>query len=145
MFPTVKCLALLGVLIAGCSPTTETTTDGACSPSDPASCAYSPAQLYQPGDKVARDIVYTDITGAERTVRVEIRRPMAGPEPSPLILWSHGGSARDTATNVGVDWGEVFNRGGFVVIAIAHEGRDAEGTRALCLALNLGDCRPRSL
>jgi hypothetical protein len=113
---------------------------GACTASDPASCAYSPAQLYQPGGKVARAIVYTDITGAKPTVRSQLRRPMAGPEPSRIIVWSNGGSARDTAANIGVDWGVVFNRAGFVVIAIAHEGRGAEASRDLCLALNLGDC-----
>jgi acetyl esterase/lipase len=138
----IQSLALLGLLGVGCSSggTDTETLVGACGPSEPASCAYEPEQLYRPGGKMARDIVYTDITGKERTVRIELRVPMGAPEPSPVIVWSHGGSARNTAANVGVEWGEVFNRAGFVVIALAHEGRGAEATQALCVALNLGDC-----
>jgi hypothetical protein len=113
---------------------------GACSASDRASCAYAPAQLYEVGGTIERDFVYTDIAGVERTVRIEIRRPIGAPEPSPAVVWSHGGSGRDTPVNVGVGWGEVFNRAGFVTIAIAHDGRGAEAARELCLALDFGDC-----
>jgi hypothetical protein len=74
-------------------------------------------------------------------VNIEVRRPVGGPEPSPLIVWSHGGgSGRDNPASVAEAWGEIFNRAGFVSIAIAHEGRSAEETRDLCLALNLGGC-----
>ncbi|MFT4703871.1 MAG: acetyl esterase/lipase [Bradymonadia bacterium] len=172
---------LIGLLIAGCSSTTEpaansgsqpdaedvaeavadTSLDaedsadtvgdagadatqtlvGACSEADPSSCAYEPAQIYQVGGRAERTVVYTDITGSERSVRIEIRRPVEAAEPSPLIVWSHGGgSGRSTAVDVAVAWGEIFNQAGFVSIAIAHDGRGVEESRELCLALNLGGC-----
>ncbi|MFT5586638.1 MAG: hypothetical protein ACI9VR_004237 [Cognaticolwellia sp.] len=139
-------------ILLGCSSTPEPTDNeldedtggsslvGDCDAADPVSCAYTPAQLYSLGGDATQMLTYTDVTGSERTVRFELRRPAGAPEPAPLIVWSHGGSARDTAINVGRDWGEIFNGAGYVFIAIAHEDRGAEGSRDLCLALDLGDC-----
>ncbi|MFT5432042.1 MAG: hypothetical protein ACI9OJ_002740 [Myxococcota bacterium] len=114
---------------------------GDCDALDAASCAYKPAQIYGSSGEIAREFTYTDISGAERTVRIEIRRPMGAPEPSPLIVWSHGGGAgRVNPATVGVGWGEVFTGAGFVSIAIAHEGRGATSASDLCFALDLDEC-----
>lgn len=113
-----------------------------CDPATPATCAYAPPVLYEPnGGRSEQEIRYQDITGAERAFRIELRRPVDLPTPSPLIVWSHGGSGgKEQPSTVGVEWGEVFARAGYLSIAIAHPGRGPAEMQALCEALELGDC-----
>ncbi len=158
-FTKKKYIALVGLVLAGCSPAIETTVDagsqpdaaavadagqtlvGACLASDPASCAYAPAKLYKEGTKIEKTLSYVDIAGLKRTLHIEIRRPKAALKLSPLIVWSHGGADGKTdPSKSGVAWGKSFNSAGFIAIAIAHPPRGAESARALCVALKLGDC-----
>ena len=64
-----------------------------------------------------------------RDMPVRIRWPqaLAGSEPTPVVLFSHGlGGTRDG----GALWGEAWARAGFVVVHLQHPGSDLAAVRA---------------
>lgn len=117
---------------------------GACAPSNLAACAYRPTQTFTPmSDVPLQPLSYMDATGAQRTFEVAIRRPMNAPTPMPVVIWSHGGFAgMQSARNVGAEWAEVFNRAGYLVIAVAHAPRSEPSRLAVCTLLGISatDC-----
>lgn len=117
----------------------------ACSAQTPQQCRYSPVvdvELLPEAQRIfSRELTYQDVTGQPRRIRFEVRRPRAGASPAPVIIWSHGGSSgRDDPMNVGVEWGEVFNRAGYMSVHIAHAQRDAAQSVALCQAIGVEGC-----
>ena len=87
------------------------------------------------------DLTYTDVTGAERTVVIEVRMPKANRTTSPVVVWSHGGSAgKRSPARVGTEWGKAMNQADFVFVAIAHPGRSDATRRELCTALEVESC-----
>lgn len=92
------------------------------------------------GGRVA--LTYADVTGADRTVVVELRRPEDHRDTlRPVVVWSHGGSTgRDDPRRAGVRWGRVMVGAGAVFVAIAHPGRSAGDRAAVCDAVGAADC-----
>ncbi len=116
-------------------------TVGGCAPDALEACAYTPVITLEPGASNVRDVRYTDVTGQTRTVEIEVRRPAGATEATPVVIWSHGGSAgRRDATMVGTGWGDAFVRAGYTFVAIAHTPRDRASYEALCVALDHGGC-----
>lgn len=113
-----------------------------CASDTPEGCRYIPEQSKTLGlAPQERSITYMDVTNQPRTIRFELRRPMQVQTPAPIILWSHGGaSGRNDPMNVGVEWGEVFNKAGYVSIHIAHAQRSKEQSVALCEAIGVEGC-----
>ncbi len=117
---------------------------------DTGSCQYAPAVAYVPGPTATEILAYTDTVGLTREFEIEYRWPQGAPEPLPIVVWSHGGSAgRIEASTVGNEWGDVFVRAGYLVVAIAHRPRDpTTGMPPLCAALNIVDpaeCQAKAL
>lgn len=93
-------------------------------------------------DERSVEITYDDVAGRARTIRAELRLP---PErvstPTPVVVWSHGGSTGFRHTDhVGDRWGRAMNAGGVAFIAIAHPARRGADHEALCAALDAADC-----
>ena len=87
------------------------------------------------------DLIYTDVTGAERTVVIEVRTPTANRTTSPVVVWSHGGSTgKRSPARVGTQWSKAMNQAEFVFVAIAHPGRTDASRRELCDALEVESC-----
>ncbi len=87
------------------------------------------------------ELGYTDVTGADRTVVVEVRSPDVGPATTPVVVWSHGGSVgKSSPAKVGEQWGRAMNQAGFTFVAIAHPGRDQASRNALCEAIAVVEC-----
>ncbi len=87
------------------------------------------------------ELTYADVTGAERTIVIEVRRPASNRTTSPVVVWSHGGSTgKKSPGRVGQRWGAALNQADFVFVAIAHPGRSGESRRALCTALDVESC-----
>lgn len=84
-------------------------------------------------------ITYVDVTGTDRTVSVELRRPArSAPRPA-VVLWSHGGSTGKTSSQrVGRGWGEAINDHGHAFVAIAHPARSSWDE--LCEAIGATEC-----
>ncbi|RZO61964.1 MAG: hypothetical protein EVA89_10275 [Sandaracinaceae bacterium] len=111
-----------------------------CGADDLEACAFVPTERFDVGAMMTRQVSYEDVTGETRVVQVEIRRPRGATEPTPVVLWSHGGaSGKRDATTVGTGWGEVFVRAGYTFVAIAHTPRDRAAFDALCVALDWTD------
>lgn len=113
-----------------------------CSSANLDACRYIPEQSKTLGlAPQERELTYMDATNQPRTIRFELRRPMQLEAPAPIVLWSHGGaSGRDDPKNVGVEWGEVFNKAGYVSLHIAHAQRSKAQSVALCEALGVKGC-----
>ena len=87
------------------------------------------------------ELTYTDVTGADRTIQVEVRMPNGGPATRPVVVWSHGGSTGKKSTaNVGNRWGKAINDADFVFVAIAHRGRSDQSRIELCGAVEVVSC-----
>lgn len=112
----------------------------ACEAGDLAACAYTPTESARLDRRLARPLTYTDVTGAARTINVELRLPAGAPLPAPVVVWSHGGSGgKSDATTVGEEWAQQFVRAGYAVLAIAHAPRARAEYEALCAALDWVD------
>ncbi len=84
-------------------------------------------------------ITYLDVTGTDRTVSVDLRRPEGSASPPAVVLWSHGGSTGTTSPQrVGRGWGEVMNDHGHAFLAIAHPARSSR--EELCTAVGATEC-----
>jgi predicted dienelactone hydrolase len=100
---------------------------GACAPDNRAACAYQPERTYPvpQGAPMTYRMTYMDVAGGMRSIEVALRPPMGAPRPWPVIVWSHGGSEGiESARGAGAEWAQVFNRAGYVVVAIAHTPRN---------------------
>jgi predicted dienelactone hydrolase len=92
------------------------------------------------------ELTYLDVSGATRSIRVQIRRPQESSPAKdagglPVMVWSHGGSdGKESVAVVGDDWGRAFNEAGYVFVAIAHQGRDLESRHGLCEAIGVTSC-----
>ncbi len=112
----------------------------ACEAGDPAACAYTAALSARLDRRIGRPLTYTDVTGAARTIDVELRLPAGAPTPAPVVVWSHGGSGgNNAAETVGEEWAQQFVRAGYAVLAIAHAPRARAEYEALCAALDWAD------
>jgi predicted dienelactone hydrolase len=120
------------------------TTDAAltltpgCSPATLAGCSYLPEPRLTEMPLMTAEVSYADESGAVRTIEIGLHRPEGAPLPAPVVIWSHGGSdgvAR--AAGVGAEWARVFTAAGYLVVAIAHRGRDDASRAGLCRALGL--------
>ncbi len=59
----------------------------ACSAENRRACAYAPEGTFEfMGPLAAQELTYTDVTGAERTVRVTVRVPIDAPRPMPIVV-----------------------------------------------------------
>jgi len=96
------------------------------------------------GDAEVVEITYVDVTGEDRSIRAELRRPAGDAQAmQPVVVWSHGGSHGFRRTgHVGDRWGRAFNDAGVAFVAIAHTGRDEPGRTAVCQAIGGSDCVP---
>ncbi|MCB9545889.1 MAG: hypothetical protein H6706_08490 [Myxococcales bacterium] len=109
-----------------------------CSEADPAACLYLPAARYEHQVQTFEDLTYTDVIGAERTVRIAVYRPQGAPTPMPVVLLSHGGSGGSVRPlNSLEDWAARLAAAGYLAVGIAHEGRDEASYAAVCAALNV--------
>lgn len=121
--------------------TTKALING-CSLSNKSACAYKPLQIkpvHLP--HMTTSLSYTDYAGQQRTFQVEVRRPQNPQAPTPVVIWSHGGpTGQNNPSLVGEEWGEVFNRAGYVSVHIAHSNRPKSKTLALCSSLWVGGC-----
>lgn len=120
-------------------------TINGCEAANLAACAYQPPTIYAfDPPAIQQTIDYTDVTGALRSITVEVRRPMNAPLPAPLVVWSHGGAhGRSDPTGVGDGVAEHLIEGGYVGVFIAHAPRSGTDLDALCAALGIAqvDCR----
>lgn len=97
-------------------------------------------------DSAARSratVTYADVTGHDRSVFIEIRRPSrsASSGAAPVLIWSHGGTTgRTTPVKVGKEWGDVATSSGYAVVAIAHPFRSDGEWDALCAAVGAPIC-----
>lgn len=108
----------------------------ACGPGDRPACLYLPAHTFEVRTHEVRDLTYTDITGAERSVHIAIYRPVDAPAPAPVVLLSHGGASGKSDPFKSMEhWAPVIAAAGYFTVAIAHEGRDDASYAALCEAL----------
>jgi hypothetical protein len=96
------------------------------------------------GDDV--EFAYVDVSGQRRTFAVQVRRPSgaATEAETPVLVWSHGGAdGKDGAgavERVGDGWSRAFTEAGYVVVAIAHHGRDLDSRYRLCEAIGVAAC-----
>lgn len=87
-------------------------------------------------------VTYIDVTGADRRVEFEVRRP-AGTEIDtlPVVVWSHGGSqGKRNPTGVGEAWGAAVGAAGAAFVAVAHPGRSNVEHAAVCEAVGASVC-----
>jgi hypothetical protein len=107
-----------------------------CSPATPDGCSYLPEPRLTEMPLVTAEVSYADESGAVRTIEIGLHRPEGAPVPMPVVIWSHGGSdgvAR--AAGVAAEWARVFTAAGYLVVAIAHRGRDEVSRAGLCRVL----------
>jgi len=120
-------------------------TINGCGPLALAACEYQLATTYTPDPpNLQQTIAYTDVTGATRSVNIDVRRPASPPLPAPLILWSHGGAGgRSDPTGVGMEIALPFIQAGFVGVFLAHTPRTGAEIDALCAQIGIApvDCR----
>ena len=96
------------------------------------------------GDDV--EFAYVDVSGQRRTFAAQIRRPASDRSSAgaPVLVWSHGGAdgkdGSGAVERVGDGWSRAFTDAGYVVVAIAHHGRDLESRRRLCEAIGVAAC-----
>ncbi len=100
-------------------------------------CLYAPAASYG-FTPYERSVVYPDITGSQRVVKLLIRQPLGANLPMPVVIWSHGGTEgkKDPAASM-AEWSAVSAGAGYLSIAIAHAHRDETSRSALCTAISL--------
>jgi hypothetical protein len=126
-------------------PTSEGScvTLNACAPGNLAACEYQPATTYTlDPPNLQQTIPYTDVTGAARSVNIEIRRPQGAPMPMPIVIWSHGGaSGKVDPSGVGDEIAVPFVEAGYVGVFIAHPPRTGAEVDALCTQIGVTDCR----
>jgi hypothetical protein len=106
--------------------------------------SMSPAPVDQGAPVAGRHTVtYVDVTGADRRVEIEVRRPAGtGTDTLPVVVWSHGGSqGKRTATVVGEAWGVAAGEAGAAFVAVAHPGRSTAERSALCDEVGAGVCQ----
>lgn len=105
-------------------------------------CAYTPLASHEIDPATLdRSVPYEDITGQMRTIKFQVRRPVMPQTPVPVVIWSHGGSSgKNNPDQVGTEWGEVFNRAGYVSVHIAHAGRTDAQITAQCTEIGLQNC-----
>lgn len=113
-----------------------------CSAEDLDACRYTPARRHAMAPTLRQDtLIYQDLTGEMREVPFEVRIPAGLSSPAPVIVWSHGGSGgKSDASNVGVEWGEVFVKAGYVFVAMAHD-RPSNTIVEQCEAFGSQHCR----
>lgn len=132
-----------------------------CSAANTSACEYQPVMFSASnGVKLQETITYVDYAGQqpcdltqvplplcasyqglERSIDVELRFPQGLVTPTPIVIWSHGGSSgKNNPAVVGTEWGEVFQRGGYLSIHIAHTKRTRNKTVALCDAIGVVGC-----
>ncbi len=118
---------------------TDGGASGGCSADTVSACDYMSHTQAAFGRRVTQSVTYTDVGGLPRTIELELRLPM-GAADGPVVVWSHGGaSGQSDAASVGVEWGEVFVRAGYVTVAIAHAPRTRVEYDGLCAGLDWGD------
>lgn len=108
-------------------------------PCDPAQvqrgCLYFPSDHYTVAPVITDTIIYTDIAGLTRSVRIAIRIPITAPVPLPVVIWSHGGAEGHTnPAKSMVGWSETTAEAGYLTISIAHSSR-TDTRRLLCNAI----------
>ena len=122
--------------------TTTTNTNTTTVTTATAVLAVQPASFdVERVDDQTYTLTYADIAGADRSLQIEIRRPIGGPRPAPVVVWSHGGSTGKKSTaRVGQEWGQRLTTSGFAFVAIAHTPRDQASREQLCAAIEFDDC-----
>ena len=82
------------------------------------------------------NLSYVDAAGDTRAFQIEIRPPIGGTAPHPIVVWSHGGaSGRGDATAVGTGWADAFTTAGYCMVAIAHRSRNCASQQRLMQAV----------
>jgi N-acetylglucosamine-6-sulfatase len=112
-------------------------TINGCAPDRLDLCAYRPA-TWVDASAVRAIQGYTVTNATEgRALPVLLRAASSVTGPRPVVVWSHGGGARD---EVGVamnrEWATTLARAGYIVVQPAHVSPD---TGALCVKLGITD------
>jgi predicted dienelactone hydrolase len=116
----------------------DAAVDRPCSPDALEACAYDPGVRFDEAPISIVPLSYVDESGAERAFEIAVHRPDGATAPMPVVVWSHGGADGIMRANgVGADWARAFTSAGYVVIAIAHFGRDMASRAALCASLGV--------
>jgi len=100
-----------------------------CSAGSPLACRY---QSRDKSSDERGDLSVTEpVTGRELPILARI--PVGGPDPSPVVIWSHGGAFFEGGERQSKEWGLLFASQGFVVLHIGHSELGAE-VDAVCTA-----------
>lgn len=94
-------------------------------------------------DERTAELTYRDVAGSPRTIVAQLRPPAGSPPAGgwPVLVWSHGGAdGKESVARVGDGWTRAFHEAGYLVVAIAHTGRELDERYELCDAIGVVDC-----